>query len=165
MAKEALKIIGINPGTRYLGIAVFDGPELMDWRIKVLEGKWSNEKIKKATEILTDIVNQYEPSALAIKKLYPSRMTENLLRLVNKIKEYSKRNKLKLYQYSIKEIERLFIKDVKLNKRNLIEAMVKLYPVLHHDLESERSHRNAYYFRSFEAVALASACAQRFGKS
>ena len=137
----------------------------MDWRIKVLDENWSNEKIKKASGILSKLIDKYKPHALAIKKLHPSRRSKNLLRLANKIKEFSKRKKLKVYQYSIKEVEMLFIEDEKLNKRNLIEAMVKLYPILHHDLNKERSHKNPYYFRMFEAVALATACAQRLGKS
>ena len=165
MAKESQKIIGINPGTRYLGIAVFQGPELLDWRIKVLEGKWSKDKMKKAISVIQEIIERYEPSYLAIKKLHPSRRSVNLLRLVNKIKEISKRKKLKVYLYSIKEIEKFFIEDGKLNKRNLIEAMAKLYPILHHDLNKEKNHRNPYYFRLFEAVALTSACSQRSGKS
>ena len=159
------KIIGVNPGTRYLGIAVLYGSELMDWRIKVLEGMWSKEKIKKALEIMSELIDQYEANALVIKRLRPSRRSESLLRLANKIKEFSKRKKLKIFQYSIKEIEGFFIEDGKLNKRNLIEAMVKLYPILHHDLNKERSQKNPYYFRMFEAVALASACAQKLGKS
>jgi type VI protein secretion system component VasA len=32
------------------------------------------------------------------------------------------------------------------------------YPILYHELEKERSHRNPYYIRMFEAVALGSAC-------
>lgn len=159
------KIIGINPGTRYLGIAVLHGPELIDWRIKVLDGRWSNGKIKKATGVISEIFDQYEPNVLAIKKLHPSRRSENLGRLANKIKDFSKRNKLKVYQYPIKEIENFFIEKGKLNKRNLIEALVKLYPILHHDLRNEQTHKNPYYFRMFEAVALASACSQKLAKS
>ena len=165
MTKKPLKIIGINPGTRYLGIAVFNGPELMDWRIKVLEGKWSDEKIKKAIGIMSEITERYEPNVLAIKKLHPSRRSENLLILTNKIKDFSKRNKLKVYQYSIKDIENLFLEDGKRNKGNLIEAIAKLYPILHHDLNRERKHKNPYFFRMFEAVALASACAQGLRRS
>ena len=156
MNRRSLKIIGINPGTRYLGIAVLDGSELLDWRIKALEGKWSEEKIKKAIEILSELFDQYEPNALVIKKLHPSRRTENLLRLSDKIKNFARLRKLKVFQYSIKEIEKSFIESEKLNKRNLIEAMVKLYPMLHNELKKEQSHKNLYYFRVFEAVALAS---------
>ena len=165
MPKKPLRIIGINPGTRYLGVAVLYGQELLDWRIKVLDGKWSKDKIVKAIGIVSELIGQHEPEALAIKKLHLSRRSENLSRLANKIKVLARRKKLKVYQYSIKEIEDFFIEGEKLNRRNLIEAMVKLYPILHHDLNKERNHKNPYYFRMFEAVALASACAQRLGKS
>jgi Holliday junction resolvasome RuvABC endonuclease subunit len=165
MIRGAIRVIGINPGTRYLGIAVFDGPELMDWRIKVLKGKRSEEKMQKALGIISDFMERYQPNVLAIKKLHPSRRSEGLLRLANKIKEFSRRKKIKVCQYSIKEIESIFIEGGKLTKRNLIEAIVKLYPVLHHDLSKERNNRNLYYFRVFEAVALALARAQRLGES
>ena len=137
-----------------------DGSELLDWRIRALEGKWSGEKIKKAIEILSELFDQYEPNVFVIKKLHPSRRSENLLRLATKIKDFARRKKLKVFQYSIKEIESRFIQDAKLNKRNLIEAMVKLYSALHYDLKKEKSHKNPYYLRMFEAVALASAYSQ-----
>jgi len=158
MTKRPLKIIGINPGTRYLGIAVLYGSELMDWRIKVLDGKWSKEKMEKALGIISNFMERYQPNVLAIKKLHSSRRSENLLRLVNKIKEFSRRKKLKVCQYSIKEIERFFVEEGKLNKQNLIGAIVKLYPMLHHDIKKEQTHKNPYYFRMFEAMALAAAC-------
>jgi len=158
MAREAIRIIGINPGTRYLGIAVLDGSELMDWRIKVLEGKWSEEKLKKTTEILSELFNQYEPNALAIKKLHPSRRTENLLRLTNKIKEFARRKKIRVCQFALKEIEKLFIEDKTLNRQNLMEAIAKQYPMLYHELKKEQNQKNPYYFRMFDAIALASAC-------
>jgi Holliday junction resolvasome RuvABC endonuclease subunit len=163
MNRRLLRIIGINPGTRYLGIAVLDGSELLDWRIKTLEGKWSEEKIKKAIKILSELFKQYEPNVLVIKKLHPSRRSENLLRLTNKIKNFVRQKKMKVFKYSIKEIEKILIKGEKLNKRNLIEAMVKLYPALHNDLKIEQSHKNRYHIRMFEAVALA--CSEELKKS
>lgn len=158
MNRRPLKIIGINPGTRYLGIAVLDGSELLDWRIKTLEGKWSNEKIEKTVQIISELVEQYKPNSLAIKKLHHSRRSENLAQLVIKIKEYARRKGLKIYQYSIKELENLFIEEGKLNKRNLAEAVISKYPVLAHELKKEKSHKNPYYIKAIESVALASNC-------
>ena len=158
MLKKPLKIIGINPGTRYLGIAVFQGSELMEWRIKILKGEWSKEKMKRATEIISDYIERYKPNMLAIKKLHPSRRSRNLAELTAKIKEFSRRKSLKVYQYSIKDVEEFFIEEDKLNKKNLAEAIVLENPALFHELQKEKSHKNPYYFRRFEAVALASVC-------
>ena len=165
MAKEIQNIIGINPGTRYLGIAVFDGPELMDWRIKVLTGKWSKEKMEKALGIISDLMEIYKPNVLAIKKLHPSRRSQNLERLVTGLKHFAKRKGLKVCQYSVEDLEEFFVQEDKLNKKNLAEAIVLENPALFHELQKEKAHKNSYFIRVFEAVALASACAQRLGKS
>jgi Holliday junction resolvasome RuvABC endonuclease subunit len=164
MPKAHLTIIGINPGTRYLGIAVLQGPELMDWRIKILKGKWSKEKMKKAIEIISEFIERYEPNVLAIKKLHPSRRSRNLAQLTARIKEFSRRKGLKVFQYSIKDVEEFFIEEDKLNKKNLAEAIVSENPVLFHEHQKEKSHKNQYFIRMFEAVALASTCFHQVDK-
>lgn len=148
--------MGINPGTRYLGLAVLHGSDLLDWRVKTFRGKWTKEKAKRILEIISEKIKLYEINNISLKKLHPSRRSRNLAKLVNKIKELARRRIIKIYQYSIKEIEKLSIEDKKLNKRNLIEAIVNRYPILHHDLNKEKILKNSYYFRIFEAVALAS---------
>lgn len=155
MTRELIKILGINPGTRYLGIAVIYGQELIDWRIKVLEGKWSERKINKAKDILSDIIERYEPNVLVIKKLHPARRTENLLKLLNMIKNFARLRRLKVYQYSIKEIEKHSLEKGRLNKQNLLNTMLKQYPALQNDFKNMQCHMNSYYLRAFEAVALA----------
>jgi Holliday junction resolvasome RuvABC endonuclease subunit len=162
MKRRAQKIIGINPGTRYIGIAVLYGRELMDWRIKVLEGKWSKEKITKVIRILSEIIERYEPGILAIKKLHPSRRSKNLLRLTNRIKEFVRRKSLKVYQYSIKEIENFYVKKGKFSKRNMFNDIIELYPELYYDQKKEMSQNTPYYYRMFEAIALAGACVLRY---
>ena len=68
MDKKPLKILGLNPGTRYLGMAVFQGPELRDWGVKTFKGQWSKEKLKKIKEIVSDLISRYDLNTLAIKK-------------------------------------------------------------------------------------------------
>jgi hypothetical protein len=156
MIRGTNRIIGINPGTRYLGLAVLYGRELMDWRIKTLPGKWSEGKIEKAKKILSDLFDLYEPNVLVIKKLHPARRTENLERLTKEIKHFARRKGLRVYQYSIKDIETRFVESKKLNKRNLIEEVVKLHPAIRHNVEKERHNKNRYYCRGIEGIGLAS---------
>jgi Holliday junction resolvasome RuvABC endonuclease subunit len=164
MPKTHLTIIGINPGTRYLGIAVFQGTELMDWRVKTFKGKWSKGKMEKIIGAILEIIELYEPDALAVKKLHPSRRSENLARLTIKIKELARRKGLRVYQYSIKDLEDFFVENEKLNKRNLAEAVLSRYPDLSHELNKEKSHKNPYHIRAIEAVALASICLSQMDK-
>lgn len=158
MPKKPLKIIGINPGTRYLGVAILYDFDLRDWRIKVFQEKWSKEKMEKLKTIVCSFIDQYQPNVLAIKKLHPSRSSKNLKCLVARIKELSKRKGLRIHQYSIKELEKNFIADGRANKRNLARLMTNEYQELIHEFNHEKKNRNPYYIRMFEAVALASLC-------
>jgi hypothetical protein len=162
--KKPLKILAINPGTRYLGIAVFQGAELRDWGVKALKGKWSKEKIKKAMRIIFSFIEQYEPNVLAIKKLHPSWSSSNLNKLAAEIKELSKRKGLRIYQYSVNDLEAFFSPAERINRKKLAEIIALDYPELFHELEKEKSHKNPYYIRMFEAVALGSICFHQLDK-
>jgi hypothetical protein len=82
----------------------------------------------------------------------------NLNRSVAKIKESAERKRLKAYQYSIKELESFFYPDGRINRRMLAEKVAGKYPVLSYELDREKTIRNPYYIRMFEAVALGSVC-------
>ena len=164
MPKKSLTILGINPGAKYLGLAVFRGPELRDWRIKVTKGKWSNEKYRKILEILSGFVEQYRPDVFSVKRLNPSRSSVGLDRLVRKIIALSKKKGIKVYQYGIKELESFFYSEGRSSKKKMAEIIALEYPALYCKLDLEtnnlekRKKKNLYQIRMFEAVALGAAC-------
>ncbi|MCL5423230.1 MAG: hypothetical protein M1461_12270 [Nitrospirae bacterium] len=153
-----MTVIGINPGAKYLGIAVFRGPELRDWRIKVTKGLWSNEKYRKTMGMLSALIEQYQPDVLALKSLHPSRSSAGLNRLVQKIIALWEKKGIKVYRYGIKEMEAFFHTEGRRNKRKMAEAIASEYPVLYSELNRERRNRNPYHLRMFEAVGLGGMC-------
>lgn len=161
MPKKIHKILAINPGTRYVGIAVFEGPELLDWRVKVIKGKWSKGKLQKIMLLLRSFIEQYEPDVLAIKKLHRSRSSVNLNHLTSRIKQVSKRKGLKIHQYSIKDVKSFFFPGAKSNKSKLAETITSKYPFLLHEFNKENANKNSYHIRVFEAVALGAVCSHQ----
>jgi Holliday junction resolvasome RuvABC endonuclease subunit len=147
-------IIGINPGSRYLGIAIFRGSDLHDWRIKVIKGETSHAILKKAKGLIAQLVERYAPDAIAIKKLHPARSSAYLTKLVTDITDLAQHKGIRVSAFSIKDMEAFFVGDENTNKRTLAEAIASTYPVLYHELNRERHHRNPYHIRMFEAVAL-----------
>jgi len=164
MPKKPHTILAINPGTRYLGIAVFQGPDLRDWRIKAFQGKFSKQKLDKFLKIIADLIEQYHADVLAIKKLHPGRSSSNLNSLASKIISISKRKGLKVCQYSIADIKKFFLPKEKSNKKKLAERMASKYSDLLTELNREKASRNPYYLRMFEAVALGSICIYQIDK-
>ena len=161
MPKKVPKILAINPGTRYVGIAIFEGPELLDWRVKVIKGKWSKEKLQKIMLLLRSSIERHEPDVLTIKKLHRCRSSVNLNHLTSRIKQVSKRKGLRIHQYSIKDVESFFFPGVKSNKNKLAETITLKYPFLLHEFKKENANKNSYHIRVFEAVALGAVCSQQ----
>ncbi len=141
-----------------MGLAVFEGSDLKYWGIKVLKGRYSEEKIGKAKAILSDFIGQYEPNVLAIKKLHRSRSSRNLNEFVRKIKQFSRLKGLKIYQYTLKDLENLFSPELRINKRQVAELVVTQYPFLAREFEREERNKNPYFIRMFEAIALGMVC-------
>ena len=165
MIKKPIKILAVNPGTRYLGIAIFRGAELRDWGVKVVEGKWSEEKINKIKTIILSLIDKYEPDVLSIKKLNLCRSSSNLTRLSNKIKNLARRKGLIVYQYSIGDLKAFFSPKDKINKKKMAAIVTREYPALCHELGKEKSRKNSYYLRMFESVALGLVCYRQLDKN
>ena len=158
MSKKPLKILGIKPGTRYLGFAVFQGADLLDWGVKVPSRKRPKAKTKKIMTIVSDLHERYRPNVLALKKLHPSRVSPNLKKLATRIRQSARAKGLRVCQYSIDELESFFAPKERINKMELAELVAMEHPVLHYLLGKEKANRNPYHITEFEAVALASMC-------
>jgi Holliday junction resolvasome RuvABC endonuclease subunit len=165
MPNTPLTILAINPGSKYLGIAVLQGEVLKDWRIKVLEGKWSKEKSDRAGNIITGLIQLYQPNVLALKKLHPSRSSLDLSYLVEEIKDIALKMNIQVSEYSIQEIKDFFSPAQRINKKGLAGIIAARLPDLYHDLEREKASKNPYLVRMFEAVALGIMCFHNLDKN
>lgn len=159
MLRRPKTVLGVNPGTRYLAVAVVQGSELRDWRIKGVSGKEIKEKVENAKRMLGWFIERYGVDVLIIKELHPARGSANLKKLVSSLKSFARRKGLRVYEYTIDQVKECF--DEAANKRELAEMMVECYSALQHELMKERSNRNSYHIRVFEAVALAAAYLSR----
>lgn len=164
MRGKSLTILGVNPGTRYIGVAVFHGTVLKDWRIKVFRGKWSQAKLTKIGRLVLGLLRQYRPDALAIKALHPSKTSRHLTAVVNRIKAVVRKESVEVFTYSIKELEDFLCSGERGNKGVLAERVAAQHPELFPDLDRQKASRNLYHLRMFEAVALGLRCFHELDK-
>jgi hypothetical protein len=158
MLKKPITIIAVNPGTKYVAIAVFRGIELREWFIKTFKGPWSAMKMKTILSAISDLIERYKANALAIKCLHHSRSSRNLDLLVSKMKNEGKRRRIRVHEYSIGQMENAFCPGERGTKRRMAEALILEYPALWGEFEKEKRRKNPYYTRLFEAIALGSIC-------
>jgi Holliday junction resolvasome RuvABC endonuclease subunit len=151
------RILGINPGTRHVGYALFQSSELHDWGIKALRGRWTSGKKKKIGRIFQAFLDEWTPDYIAIKKLHPARSSPELNEQVSEFKQICRTRRIPVYEYPIEYLEKMVLTE-KSNKEKLSESLFEQYPILFSEMEKERSNKNSYYARMFEAVALAHVC-------
>ncbi len=158
MQDKEIRTLALNPGSRYVGIAVFHGLELVDWAVKSVREKSSKAKLERLKAILAEIWETHGTNCLAIKSLHPSRSSEYLEQLDRTLKEWAKERDHVVCEYTIKEVETFLLPSGRLNKRLLMEGVAATHPFLFPELEGERQNRNPYLVRMFEAVALGMRC-------
>jgi hypothetical protein len=151
MQREQLNILAINPGSRYLGIAVFVGTELRDWAVRLVR----RERIQP---LMSEYINQYGIHVIALKKSHPSRTSRALRETVSSMKRIAKQHRLILREYSIDEVEKAWLPQKRKNKRRLMEEVVIRYPFLLNELQQEEKNKNPYLIRMFETVGIGSLC-------
>jgi len=154
MKNNKTTILTINPGTRYLGIAVFEGTDLIDWGIKVIDGKSSSDKLRKAIGIVSSLVIQYQPEAIVMKQTHHSRTSLLLEELCRNLRRLSEDYNIPLQSYSIEEIGEFYGGGTKICSALVAEQICSQYPALSRLFSRERNSSNHYHSRMFEAVAL-----------
>lgn len=153
MPKKEINILAINPGTKYIGLAVFQGEDLNYWGIKVFKGKWSKEKLEQIKKTLLNLIEQYDISTLILKKLHRSRSSGNLNQLVKAIESLAKKKKLKISIYRLETIRDVLTEGGGINKMDVAELVVERYSFLESYLMKEGENKRPYFIRMFEAIA------------
>ncbi len=147
MIRKPFNVLAINPGSRYIGTAVFKGHELRDWRIRNISVTESERKKSEIETLISVLIEQHDVDTLAIKRFHLSQSPEQLKRLVSSIKQVAKRKGLKIYQYSIKDLKTFFSPEEKINKRKLSEIVTSEHPSLLRMFNKEKHNKNPYHIR------------------
>ena len=148
MPSKPSVILGISPGTRFMGYAVMSEGELIDWGIKSFNGKWSNSKGNKILETIQKMISAYQPSAVVVKVNQTPVTSKNLEMIYSEIKNYTKPNRLNLFFISIKDLKRTCF-EVK-NKQEMVEYLRQRFPETDKNFQRNAAGPN---IRAFEAIA------------
>jgi len=153
-------IIGISPGTRSVGIAVFKNGKLREWQLKTFKGAWSKSKLHWIVSTIKQVIIQYDGTAVALKLPHASRTSKALNDLVNAIQRIVEKHGLPATTFSLKELEQHFAESPKATKKALIEVLANQFPELREYRkktirEPKSTKPKSPYEKVFEAVAAA----------
>ncbi len=148
-------LLGISPGTRVVGLAVIFKGELVEWKVKTFKETWSRDKRRMILATINSICEYHDIQVISLKKIDPLKSSIQLNRLIVSIRKQAKRNGIKIYEYSLTDLEFDLLTGRKQNKKTLSQQVVDKHPELRKEYLQERNNRKEYYTKMFEAIAIA----------
>jgi len=151
-------ILGISLKTKHLGLAVLYDGELADFRVRTFYGVWTEDKRNDMLRTIRKAITRFGITAIVVKAPKPAHCSNSILDILSDIERVTEQGKIKLTLCTISELKKRYSKNETGNKQTLIQAILKKYPhnrQLHQLYEKERSNRNAYHIKVFEAIACA----------
>lgn len=151
-------VLGLSIGTKHIGIAVEDGKELIEWRVRRFRGKWSDEKRATILRYIEKVITKHHIEAITVKTPETHYHTAAFAALKNGLITLAKEKNIPIYGYTIRDMKSWYRVQGDTFKEALMEAMLDLRPELKHEYLKEKKYKTGYYIRIFEAVATIHLC-------
>ena len=163
-----LRLLAIDPGTRYLGVAVFEGRDLVDHMVKGVRDKNTTKVINRVRSVLVKLIDRYQVEALVLEGPYyaQSKTSKGMKAMIQAIKALVRKRKLRFYSLSPLMVKRHLCPQGKAVRMEAARVIAECYyPWLWREYEKERARswwRDHYHLRVFNAVALGLYCLDRY---
>ncbi len=164
---KSIKILAIDPGSRYLAVAVFENYDLVYSAVKTIKGRTIQELLQKASEIIAELIFTYQPDVVAQEKLYyiQCRISDKLQRLTRQIKKVAQGMQVEYAEYPPTVVRQQICQQEKATKKKAFTILAARYS---DDLVvktgTEKLGRDKYRDRLFDAVALGYYCLEKLKK-
>lgn len=157
---KPIKILAIDPGSRYLAVAVFENNDLVYSAVKTIKGRNTQELLQKASEIIAELIFTYQPDMVAQEKLYyiQCRTSEKLQRLTRQIKKVTQGMQVNYVEYPPTFVRQQICQQKKATKEITFKILAARYPELIVKLGTEKLGKDKYWDQLFDAVALGHYC-------
>lgn len=147
-------LLAIDPDTRKLGVAVMQGKQLLFYGIKTIKQK--HNKLQQIERVITNIIENYEVSALAIKEIPLSYIkAKEISNVANYIKKLAQKVNIPVFQYFSKFACNSVCKTTNATRKQAANCIAIDYPEVARFLDPKRDLQKRYYDKIFTAISLA----------
>lgn len=157
MSKAKSKILAIDPGTKYMGVALLENAALIDCGVKVIRHRRSpHETLWACRKIILRLINDFRPQVLVVEKTFfvKNRNTALLNVLVDEIRNIGRRKGLQVLSFAPSTMKKIICGNGRASKEEVARVVVSKYPELKVFLTQDRKWKERYHQNMFDAVAL-----------
>lgn len=164
MSKRAspIRLLAIDPGSRYLGVAVFENLHLLDWRTKIIEEKGRNAQaaVSRVRQIVRQSIKHYQVQMVVVRPYCPCpRHTSKVMAaMVKELQRFGKQQGLRVSLCDPQRVRQFLCQGGRATKMDVARIIATdRYPFLSHIYEETRAKpwfREKYHLQMFSAIAL-----------
>jgi|SRR5690606_26385473 len=166
-------ILGIDPGTKYMGVAVIRGTEFVAGGVKTLKnGERPHDVIGQARKAILAYIEDYSPSIVAIEKplFFPTKRAALVSVIAQELQARAQELGIRVVQISPRDARRIVVGNPRARKIDVARAIVAMgFENLRPNLPINEPHpvhghtaREKYWLHTFDAVAVALAVVEFF---
>jgi crossover junction endodeoxyribonuclease RuvC len=151
------KILAVDPGTRYMGIAYLEGKKALYHGVKVIPTKKNpHDTLREGRKIILRLIRDLKPQVLAVEKTFfaHNRNSALLNVFIKEILAVGKRKGLKVVAYAPSTVKKHITGNGWANKKEVARVIVSGYPDLKVYLNQDRGWKERYHQNMFDAVAV-----------
>lgn len=161
------RIIAVDPGTRYWGVTVFRGAEIIVSLVKILSTKGSPKKrLEEVKKVSSLLIKDYAPKVLVIEKpfFFWSKQSKFLDVVIEEIRCLARKKKIKIYEFSPRTVRKIVCGNGNASKRDMAKIICSIYPELKIRLNQDRRYKEIYWGHAFDSVGLGVCLLKKQGK-
>jgi len=144
--------LGLCIGTKYMGYAVADTAELLDWGVKAAGGKWNSKKLQKMVTTLQAIVYTYHVKEVIIKIPDVLPASKGFMQLVGAMNVLFEGMGVQARYIRLSDLKLHYCNRVDVNKECLFAAIATKHPELALVYPKQLITDTLYYNKIAEAV-------------
>lgn len=167
---EEFTVIGIDPGTKYMGVAVLHGNRLLSHGVyRLTNGTRPYDLVGHARKVILSKIQQFSPKIVAIEKplLLPTKRAALVSVIAQELDERSREVGRQVVEISPRDARRIVAGNPHATKFEVARAIVAMgFEELRPYLPKEPPHpvlgykpRDRYWLHEFDALAVALASA------
>jgi len=156
MRKNKIKILAIDPGTKHMGFAAFEGTELVDYGVKTIRQGSEEIILQHLEEIISRLIKEKQPDYFVLERNSFSQIKQNyrLTLAISKMKYIAKKFGVLVYEYDPRTIRKEICNDGNASKIRVAQTIVISFDELKVYLQSNRVWVLRYNLNLLDAVAV-----------
>ena len=162
--KKNNRVLAIDPGTHYIGVAVLDGAKLAYYGVKTLSHRKSpHDILMEGRKLIRELIDDFKPKTLAVEKTFFANNRNSALLNVfaDEIVAIGKRKGLRVKLLAANVVRKELCRNGWATKREVAQEICHRFPELMPFLSSDRRWKEDFYLNMFDAAALGLAASSK----